>query len=158
MLARVSGQACGPTEYWDGASQACVPGPAPAPQCPPGQFYDYLRGACVPAAMSHATGALGDVTVGPHLVSPLGVLYAWGQGLGLWGQREKPAAQPYYPPAPPAGSPLGGAPNVDWTTVTITGLAVIGVLGLGYMVVNRPRGGGGRRSRPPAIVEMVESG
>jgi len=52
---------CGPTAYWDEASQRCVPlalpaptgGPAPA--CPPGTFFDYFKQTCTPVA-THAAG------------------------------------------------------------------------------------------------------
>ncbi len=45
---------CGPTSYWDEASQSCIPlslpqtPSVPTPACPPGSFYDYFRQTCVP--------------------------------------------------------------------------------------------------------------
>jgi len=89
------------------------------------------------------TGALEDVTIGPHLISPIGMGYAWGQGLGLWGQREKdevPDARDHAPPS------RGGAADherrhrrrdhggIDWSTFAWAGLGVVGVFGAIYLL------------------------
>jgi len=95
-----------------------------------------------PPSPPHATSGLGDVTVGPHLITPLGWPYAWGQALGLWGGQDKPSApppsDPYY-----RGERSRGGGNTDWATVALVGISVAGVLGLGYLVVKgmteRPR-------------------
>jgi hypothetical protein len=135
--------ACAPNEFWDEAHQACVPVALPMPsttspaQCPPGQFFDYFKQTCVAAAQPHAAGALADVTIGPHLISPLGWPYAWGQAAGLWGGRDAPPApdprrDDRYP-----GDRGGGTGNPDWATVALVGIGVVGVLGLGYLLVRR---------------------
>ncbi len=136
--------ACGPAEFWDESRQACVPLAFPMPtttppaQCPPGQFYDYFKQACVAAAPPHAAGALGDVTIGPHLLSPLGWPYAWGQAAGIWGQRDVPPdAVARRDDSPYRGDRGGGTGNPDWATVALVGIGVVGVLGLGYLLVKR---------------------
>lgn len=87
---------------------------------------------------NHETGALGDVTIGPHLISPLGWPYAWGQAAGIWGQRDvSPDVAARRDDSPYRGDRGGGTGNPDWATVALVGIGVAGVLGLGYLLVRR---------------------
>ena len=148
-------QPCGPTEYWDEQHQACVPLALPPPttvpavQCPPGQFYDYLRQACV-SSTPHAASGLGDVTVGAHLISPLGWPYAWGQALGLWGQRDPVQSPGTVQSMVPPTARQSESP--DWKTVFIVGAGAATVLGLGYMILKSPRS----RSKRMPFMEALE--
>jgi len=68
------------------------------------------------------TGAIGDISIGPHLISPLGMPYAWGQALGWWGQRQPSDVLPHVSDIPqylPHGiseSAQQAAKNVEETT------------------------------------------
>lgn len=49
---------------------------------------EYQASGWSDADYRYQVSGLSDISVGPHLISPIGMGYAWGQGLGLWGQKE----------------------------------------------------------------------
>jgi len=95
----------------------------------------------------YRAGGLGDISVGPHLISPIGMGYAWGQGLGLWGQKDDPSSD--------SGSSSGKSDerqrsggrdhhhdhrrdhDTDWSTIAWVGLGVVGVFGAIYLITRK---------------------
>lgn len=103
----------------------------------------------------YRTGGLGDISIGPHLFAPfgLGVGYAWGQGLGLWGQKDDPSSGGATSDGGPRLGDLKGSDRhsggrdhrrehrhdheTDWSTIAWVGLGAVGVFGAIYLITRK---------------------
>ncbi len=83
---------CGPTSYWDAASQSCIPISIPQPttgpttQCPPGTFFDYFKQTCVSKSPVHVGVQSGPAIVG---VQSGPAIVGWGEEHRGWGHEHE---------------------------------------------------------------------
>ena len=96
----------------------------------------------------HQTSGLSDITIGPHLISPFGIMYAWGQGLGLWGQKEDSSSRSDKAAdehrrsggrehGRDHGRDYGRDHGTDWSMIAWAGLGLVGVFGAIYLITRK---------------------
>jgi hypothetical protein len=125
---------------------------------PYGYPYGYMDDWYLPYPM-YQTSGIGDVTWGPHLISPLGWPYAWGQALGIWGQKDEAPSDGGRVPSGGGGGGGAGAGDerrrpggrdhrrhrdhdrdgdgMDWSTIAWAGLGIVGVFGAIYLITRK---------------------